>query len=304
MTEVALVTGAAGFVGRHVAKAAAANGFRVFALGHMAPAVDLSDWGVTLAVEGDVTMEALFNMPQAPDLVIHCAGGASVARSFDAPLDDFRRTVESTAVVLDYARLRAGQVRVVIPSSAAVYGQSETLPTRTDDPCNPTSPYGLHKAMSEALARSHAARFGVPVAIVRLFSIYGAGLRKQLLWDACTKLSQGPSSFFGTGQETRDWLHVRDASSLLLAAAERATTDCPIVNGGSGQSVAIADILKLVSTSSGFAKASFTGDVRPGDPVHYCADISGALDWGWAPKISLDTGIAEYVQWYCEAIAR
>lgn len=304
MPDVALVTGVAGFVGRHVAKAAAAKGFRVFGLGHMAPAEDLTQWGVNMTVEGDVTLEAIFNLPRAPDVIIHCAGGASVARSFDAPLDDFRRTVESTAVVLEYARHRAGQISVVIPSSAAVYGLSETFPTSTDDPCNPVSPYGLHKAISEALAQSYAGRFGVPVAIVRLFSIYGPGLRKQLLWDACTKLSQGPSSFFGTGQETRDWLHVSDASSLLLAAAERATTHCPIVNGGSGESVAIADILKLISAVSGFAEASFTGDVRPGDPVHYRADISGALDWGWAPKIRLDAGIAEYVRWYAEVLPK
>ena len=296
-----LVTGVAGFVGLRVAQQAIRDGHEVYGLGH--GATGLTENFAVLR-DASVTLPALEGLPSSPEIIIHCAGGASVARSVETPLAEFRRTVDSTAVVLEFARKCVGEVRVVLPSSAAVYGLAETFPMHPDDPCNPTSPYGLHKAMAEGIARSYAARFDVPIAIVRLFSIYGAGLRKQLLWDACGKLSQGPSSFFGTGQETRDWLHVHDASRLLLAAAMRASIDSPIVNGGSGQSVAIADILKLISDTSGFAEASFTGDVRPGDPVHYRADISGALDWGWAPTIPLERGIADYVAWYREGIAK
>lgn len=296
-----LVTGVAGFVGQHVATRAISDGHEVFGLGH--GAAELAGDFAALR-DSSVSLPSLHSLPVLPDIIIHCAGGASVARSFETPLEDFRRTVDSTALVLEFARQSAGRVRVVLPSSAAVYGLAETFPMHPDDPCNPTSPYGLHKAMAESLARSYASRFGVPIAIVRLFSIYGAGLRKQLLWDACTKLSQGPSSFFGTGQETRDWLHVKDASRLLLAAAMRASTDCPVVNGGSGQPVAIGDILRLISARSGFASASFTGDIRPGDPVHYHADISGTLAWGWEPAIPLERGIADYVAWFQETFAR
>ena len=296
-----LVTGVAGFVGLHVARQAISDGHEVFGLGHGAD--ELTGKFAALR-DSSVSLPALNSLPVSPEIIIHCAGGASVARSFEGPLEDFQRTVDSTALVLEFARQSAGKVRVVLPSSAAVYGLAETFPMHPDDPCNPTSPYGLHKAMAEDLARSYASRFDVPIAIVRLFSIYGSGLRKQLLWDACTKLRQGPSSFFGTGRETRDWLHVIDASKLLLAAAMRASTDCPIVNGGSGRSVAISDILELISATSGFASASFTGDVRPGDPVHYHADISGALAWGWGPTIPLERGIADYVAWFREAIAK
>ena len=158
-----------------------------------------------------------------PDVIVHCAGSGSVGFSMTHPYQDFQRTVATTLAVLEYARLYAPRARVAYPSSAGVYGEVQKLPIAETDPLSPASPYGVHKRFAEELCASYAQHFGIAVAVVRLFSVYGAGLRKQLLWDASQKIMRGENRFFGTGEEIRDWLHVEDAASLLIAAAGHAS---------------------------------------------------------------------------------
>lgn len=299
----ALVTGAAGFLGRHVARAAAARGYEVTGIGHGLPNPSLSDWGVSHWHEADVTLENLRALPETPDVIFHCAGGASVAYSVTHPMEDFRRTVDGTLSVLEYARTAgtaaATAIKVVLPSSAGVYGLAPTLPSKVGDLLNPVSPYGLHKKMAEELCVSYGRQFGLPAAIVRLFSVYGPELRKQLLWDACTRLTKGENTFSGTGGETRDWLHVEDAASLLLAAVDHAGPDVPIVNGAAGVAVEVRDVVQLLAESlPGAQPPRFSGERRIGDPEHYHADIAGALAWGWKPRQNWRDGISGYATWF------
>ena len=107
---------------------------------------------------------------------------------------------------------------------------------------NPVSPYGVHKKIAEDLCRSYGQHFKIASCVIRLFSVYGVRLRKQLLWDECLKLSKNEITFFGTGQETRDWLHIHDVVNLLFTAAEHASSHCPTVNGGTGVGVSSAGV--------------------------------------------------------------
>lgn len=302
--KVALVTGAYGFVGRHVARRLAADGYRVTGLGHGDwLREEPTAWGISEWHSADVDGETLVEHGGTPHLIVHCAGSGSVAYSLERPREDFRRTVDATLAVLDFVRLQVPQARVVLPSSAAVYGLAETLPITVDTPLRPLSPYGVHKKMAEDLARSYATHFGVRVAIVRLFSVYGPGLRKQLLWDACRKIAAGAATFGGDGLETRDWLHVEDAATLLAAAAGAASIDCPTVNGGVGEAIPVHTIVhRLVARLEG-ESASFTGAIRAGDPRHFLADVEGALALGWRPAQALAEGIDDYVRWYQEQTA-
>ncbi len=296
---IALVTGAAGFLGRYVARAAAEHGYQVIGLGHNAGREDMRTWGLSAWQEGDVTLEALQSIGGDVDVVFHCAGGASVALSMQNPIADFSRTVEASLAVLEFARTAPRPVRVVIPSSAAVYGAVEDMPIRISSPSNPASPYGVHKKMVEDLCQSYSKYYDVESSIVRLFSVYGQGLKKQLLWDASHKILAGDTVFAGTGLETRDWLHVEDAAQLLLAAAPRASRACPTVNGGSGESVAVRDIICCLAEQLGGTETpSFTGTTRSGDPLHYQADISQALAWDWKPIWHWRDGVKAYADWF------
>jgi len=172
------------------------------------------------------------------------------------------------------------------------------LPISETAPESPVSPYGVHKRVAEKCCESYGRHFGLAVAVVRLFSVYGAGLRKQLLWEAAQMIRLGRPEFFGTGEEMRDWLHVRDASALLLAAADNASSAVPIVNGGTGTGVTVRDILSELFGCLGYAGVpAFSGVARSGDPVGYVADIALARRWGWQPLTSRQSGLQEFADW-------
>jgi len=297
----ALVTGAHGFLGRHVARGLAEAGWRVTGIGHGDwPAATQRSFGLAAWRTADITAEALAGVGDV-DLIVHCAGGGSVAASLADPPADFARTVQTTAAVLDFARRQARPPRIVYPSSPAVHGASAGGVMREDKARDPISPYGLHKKMAEDLCRFHAAQYGIPVAIVRLFSVYGAGLRKQLLWDACNKIAAGDAMFAGTGDEVRDWLHIDDAVALLLVAAEKAAPACPTVDGGTGIGTANRAVLQaLCDLLDRGAAPSFSGASRAGDPPRYVADIAAARRWGWEPRRALADGLGLYVRWFKE----
>ena len=189
-----LITGAAGFIGRQVAAKYAEQGVRVVGMGR-GDWHDWRDYGLSEWLSAEVTLATLLEWGGTPDIILHCAGGASVGFSVDSPAVDFDLTVRTTSHILEYIRVQSPATRLVYPSSAAVYGKVKSLPISEDTPLNPMSPYGTHKLMAETLCQLYSQQFDLSIAIVRLFSIYGMGLRKQLLWDACRKFEQGNSVF-------------------------------------------------------------------------------------------------------------
>lgn len=304
MARNILVTGAAGFLGRHVARACALAGCTVRGIGHGSwPSSEWRNWGLSEWYESDVTFEALVSYGGEPDMVVHCAGSGSVGFSMLHPAQDFDRTVVTVRDVLEYVRLNSPQAGVVLPSSASVYGNAPDVPISVSAPLAPVSPYGQHKLMAEELCLSYARHFEVPVAIVRLFSVYGVGLQKQLLWDACKKLSLGPAVFSGTGREMRDWLHVEDAARFLYNAGQQASPSGLIVNGATGVGVSTRSIVEAIAR--GFDRldnVEFSGVGRSGDPAHLIADISKAQVLDWHPQKSLEAELERYVEWFKETV--
>ena len=299
MSRLALVTGAYGFVGRHVARALAAQDVRVIGIGHGAWGRDeWRRWGIGEWHVADVTTDVLLTYSGEPDVVFHCAGSGSVAFSMTHPWQDFHRTVTTTLSVLEFIRLHHPDARLVMPSSAGVYGVAETLPISIGAPLNPVSPYGLHKKMAEELCVSYGRHFGLRSALVRLFSVYGIGIRKQLLWDACSKMASGNAVFGGSGAETRDWIHVEDAAELLVLAAGAADAGCTVMNGAAGQAVTVRDVVDELAHSFGGVQVRFSGNARPGDPVNYQADISQAARLGWHAKRSWREEMKNYADWF------
>lgn len=300
--SMVVVTGANGFMGRHVSRLAAARGDRVVGIGHGDWTEEAwRSWGLAAWHELDVTIASLVAHIGVPDLVVHCAGSSSVGFSFENPAQDFYRTVGTTVDVLEYIRTSAPETALVYPSSAAVYGRAAGLPIAEDSPLAPISPYGFHKVMAEDVCRSYATTFGTRVAIVRLFSAYGRELRKQLLWDACRKALSEDHRFAGTGRETRDWVHATDVARLLLLAGDHADRTAPIVNGASGMQVPIASIVGTLFEALGATKApAFTGSARPGDPERIAGDPSRAMAWGWSPERRWEEGVRDYAAWFRE----
>lgn len=296
----AVVTGAYGFLGRHVAKVFSDNGFSVTGLGHGTwTRSEWRQWGLSEWHPCNITMESLNTYVQQPDVVVHCAGSGSVGYSLTNPLQDYERTVSTTVTLLEFLRLHSPKTSFVYPSSAAVYGIAEKLPIIESAPLNPISPYGVHKKIVEEICQSYANHFAVPVAIVRFFSLYGPPLRKQLLWDTCRKITNNDLTFYGTGKEIRDWIQVTDAARLLLALSSHASIHMPIVNGGSGIGTPVSEIInRIIKTMDKPGIPLFSQQPKSGDPPGYIADIRKASRYNWKPELPLETGIDEYVQWF------
>lgn len=296
-----LITGGAGFLGRACAQEYKQRGHRVTGIGHAtwtsdaATATGYASWHTA-----NVDSASLSELKGEFDVVVHCAANGSVPYSLAHPLEAFKRTVQTTAEVLEFCRKRPNPPLVVYPSSAAVYGTAPDRPLTESAPSNPVSPYGYHKRMAEDLLASYARHHGVHSAVIRFFSIYGPGLDKQLLWDAATKLCSGSEmvTFWGTGEETRDWIHVRDAARLVVKAG-RMTESFSVINGGSGKRVTVKETLCLLRDHlMSNSKITFNGLMRTGDPRFYHANMTQAEQMNWSPTVKLADGLKEYAEWF------
>lgn len=306
-----LITGAHGFIGQHLAQLLSSLGHEIYGLGHgIWPESEAAASGICRWFNGDIDAGNLRNIQRVmgiPDQVFHLAGGSSVGTAIAQPREDFYRTVSTTAELLDWIRLDAPQTRLVVISSAAIFGSGHARRLRTDDSIRPFSPYGYHKRLMEELCESYAATFGVSVVIARLFSVYGTRLKKQLLWDLCSRLCADTNAVLlgGTGQELRDWTHVSDVVHLLSSLPQFATSGKPcFFNVGTGTATPVSqvarDVLAAWEKLTGQARSvEFSGLSRPGDPFSLVADHTEhpALQSHW--KTPLATGLADYVAWFC-----
>jgi UDP-glucose 4-epimerase len=309
VTSIAWITGAQGFLGTNLAGHLASNGTRVAGIGHGHWAsTDAAAAGVAHWVNADIhtaSLDLLMADAGRPDVIYHLAGGSAVGPSFANPLEDFERTVHTTVRLLDWVRLNCPEVAIVAVSSAAVYGAGHEGAIAETASGRPYSPYGYHKSIMETLCRSYGQNFGLRAAIVRVFSAYGSGLRKQILWDLCTRLrgTQGELQLDGTGHERRDWIHASDVARLLQMVADRLpSTDVPVVNGATGEGHSVTEFVALVLDAWGGGRTvSFSGRSRPGDPVNLVADATRLHAVGFAPAIRLEQGIQAYVEWFRRA---
>lgn len=296
-----LITGGYGFLGRATAKKFKSLGYRVIGIG-------TGRWskneyrlhGFDEWLDAVVTLSSLLSLKRRFNVIAHCAGNGSVGYSLINPLQDFKKTVESTAEVLEYMRLRNSSALLIYPSSAGVYGAKEDSPIKETDSLNPISPYGYHKYIVEELCESYSKSYNLNVVLIRFFSIYGSGLTKQLLWDASSNLlsGRGNAVFWGTGKETRDWINIQDATDLILKVSgckDRFT----ILNGANGARITVRAVLEMLQEELGTSRSiKFNNIIRDGDPRFYHADISKAKRLGWSPTILLRDGIRQYAKWY------
>ena len=312
-----LITGARGFIGQHLSR-------RLF---QRWPSCDwhwpwrlvesdysltgLSDW-----FSGLLSPYLLLQIQEKyqPEYIFHLAGGSSVASAVADPLADFRRTVESTAHLLDWLRSYP-PIRLVAISSAAVYGAGFNGPIPESALSSPFSPYGFHKSMMESLCRSYIQTYGLDCRIVRLFSVYGQDLRKQLLWDICTRLAAGESPLLlgGSGNELRDWTSIDDVVESLVSIAfhpESQLFKTP-VNVGTGVGSSVRAVAKYVmdvwadcSSDLFRPQLSFTGQSRPGDPFSLVADTSLLQRMGCSCNSDFSSPMRQYVHWFLKNFLR
>ena len=308
MSTCVLLTGGEGFLGRHIAQRFAADGHRAVSVGFgdLTPA-EQAQFGIT-GIYRDAIDARLLSLAAkehgAPAVVVHAAGASTVGEVEADPDGAFARTVTSTEHVLEFVGGMKQPPSIIYISSAAVYGDQGPSPIPTDAPCAPISKYGAHKLRAEKLLLDAAQRHGLDVRILRVFSLYGPYLRKQLLWDALRRITDGeaPLRIDATGHELRDFLFVTDAAELIHRIAF-ATRSPRVINAGSGIPVSLATLLaKLVQAAELTTSVVFTGVERPGNPLSLVADKASLASISFEPKVTLDEGLRRFATWAVDAL--
>lgn len=298
-----LVIGVAGFIGRYVARYFSEQKWSVIGIDSSppenAPLANLEKY-YRLSLPDPELLEIL--QEKSPDVCIHCAGRASVGQSMTDPQADFHSGTVLTFEILNSLRLHSPDCRFIFLSSAAVYGNPASLPIQEHQSLAPISPYGFHKRQCEQLCLEFTKIYNMQTAIVRIFSAYGPGLRRQVLWDICQKaIALDRLQLQGTGTESRDFIHALDIAKALLVVAQSAPMEANIYNLASGREVAIADLADLILDAlECHSSPVFDNAVPTGTPLNWQADISKLQALGFHPSVPLEKGVKTFANW-CRA---
>ena len=296
-----LVIGSEGFIGSHLLNHFHTRGDEVMGI-DLKPSVYPRPYPTKQVLSVSYSLSGTIGS-FIPDVCIFSGGSANVQLSIQQPKSDFESNVQAVSSLMDALLKINPSCKVLHISSAAVYGNPADLPVKEDSPLQPLSPYGWHKQMAETLCSEYFICFGLPTCSVRLFSVYGEGQQKLLFWDLYRKIkSNEPPLLFGTGNESRDFLHISDLVSAFETIIKKGVFNGGVYNIGSGVETRIKEAADIFFELAGNNKqpAAFNKVVRLGDPLRWQADIGRLSELGFSPKLDLTTGLKQYITWLRE----
>jgi nucleoside-diphosphate-sugar epimerase len=302
-----LVTGGAGFIGSHIVHTLLEQGHQVRVLDNFSSGKreNLSGLGNGLEVlEGDLrdaarVKEAL----RAVEVVFHEAAFVSVPQSMEEPQECFDINVQATVGLFDAAR-QAGVRRVVVASSAAVYGDSEAMPLVEETPLHPLSPYAASKRVDEIYAALYTEAFNMDVVMLRYFNVYGPRQRPDSMYAAAVPifirrlLANQAVTIFGDGGQTRDLINVRDVVRANLVASEHPAAPGKVFNVCTGLETRIIDLVEVLYELFPEAPEPVFAEPRAGDIYRSIGDPGkAARELDFRSQVKLDQGLQETVAW-------
>ena len=304
---IALVTGAAGFVGSHLSAALLDDGAEVLGVDAFTDYYSRLRKEQNLAhlrgrpgfsfLEDDLSEAPLAPLLDGVDCVFHLAGQPGVRASWGPDFVQYvRHNIAATQRLLEASMLHPLR-KFVFASSSSIYGDAEAYPTPESLRPQPVSPYGVTKLAAEHLCEVYRTSFGVPVASLRLFTVYGPRQRPDMAFSRLVAAALAGEEFevYGDGEQTRDFTFVGDVVKAMRDAA--ASDWCGVANIGGGSRTSLNAVLDIVSDLCGelrvVRRPQATGDVR-----HTAADTSVArAAFGYRPRTSLPEGLAAMVAW-------
>lgn len=293
-----LVTGGTGFIGSHITDLLVEEGHEVVVIDNLSQS-DLSFLNPGARFyQGDITDPELFSIlaKEKPEIIIHQAAQVSVYHSVNDPLHDGKTNILGTLQLLQGA-VQCKVQKMIFASTCAVYGDAQTLPIPEDHPINPLSGYALSKWTGEEYIRLFHRLYGLRYTILRYANVYGPrqgrGGEGGVVSSFARQMKKGiPPVIFGDGQQTRDFVYVKDvarANVLALAKGDQET-----INISSGQAFSIGELYALMAKLARLNLPPRYAPSRTGDIRHSCLDRNKAKDvLGWAPYYSLERGLQE-----------
>ncbi len=315
LADTIYITGVAGFIGSHVAEALLLRGDRVFGLDNFDPFYDRALKEANLAVlsarpgfrflEGDIrdaVALARWGDGSPADALIHLAAKAGVRPSLKDPVGYADVNVAGTARVLAWARDRSIP-RVLFASSSSVYGGNTKIPFSEDDPVDwPVSPYAATKKAGELLCHAFCHLYGMDIAALRFFTVYGPRQRPEMAVRKFTRLlfDGRELEIFGDGSSRRDYTYIDDVVAGVLGALS-GPRGYRVFNLGESSTISVSGLVDLVEQAAGVrAKRRFLPP-QPGDVPATWADIGRArAEIGYDPRVPVAEGVERFVRWYRE----
>jgi UDP-glucose 4-epimerase len=298
------VTGGGGFIGSNLVKELLNEGHEVSVLDNFLSGYKSNLLSLPKAklIEGDIRdAQAVGKAVRGKEVVFHLAASVGNKRSIDDPILDAETNVMGTLHILEAAR-KEGVRKIVASSSAGIFGELKTLPIKEDHPIDPDSPYGCSKLCEEKECLAYAKLFKIEAICLRYFNVYGPNQRFDAYGNVIPifafKMLRGESlTIYGDGEQTRDFVNVRDVVQANIRAA-KTTGLSGAFNIGSGTRITINKLVDLLREASGINPTVSHGAPRPGDVRHSLADISAARSgFGFTPSCSLEAGLKEYMSW-------
>ena len=308
MSKRYLITGGAGFIGSHLSHALVARGDRVIILdsldsGNLSNIADLLNYeSVAFIKDTIVNGQGLLSLCSSVDGIFHLAALVSVQRSIDDPRFNHQVNIDGLFEVFEAARI-AKVPKIVLASSAALYGNAYDPPHKESFSPVPLSPYAVGKLLSESYAAVYTDLYGVRSVCLRFFNVYGpkqdpsspySGVISRFM-DALARNDY--LTIFGDGEQTRDFVYVQDVVQALLLAMEQNVSG--VFNVGTGCSVSINQLARVMMQVAGKEGMIRHLDARQGEVRHSCSDITKiSNEMGYRPGYSLHEGITETYKWW------
>jgi len=314
MSRKVLVTGAGGFIGSHLAERLVHSDYQVIGLDNFddfySPIVK---WNNISALnktdnfeleQGDIRDESLLTRifkTNHIDAVIHLAARAGVRPSIKQPLLYQDINIRGTINLLEASRT-FGIAKFIYASSSSVYGLNNKVPFKESDKVDsPTSPYASSKAAAELYCRSYNYLYGLPMSVLRFFTVYGPRQRPEMATHLFTRMIDLGEEIpvFGDGTSKRDYTYVSDIVSGILQALTAQNRGFEIFNLGNSHPIALDSLIHLLEEALGKRAKIKSMPMQSGDVPITFADISKAKKYlDYQPKVTIEEGISLFVQWY------
>lgn len=305
-----LVTGGAGFIGSHIVEELLNNNEQVVVIDNfsMGSVDNLPKSNQLTVVEGDIsvreTISDLFQKHQFKK-IFHLGAIASVAASVEDPLHTHQTNLEATLYLLEEARKQGGLERFVFASSAAVYGDEPTLPKKETSTIRPLTPYAIDKFASEQYVLAFSRLYNIPTAAVRFFNVFGNRQNPSspysgvvsILTDKFKQLvKKEATSFtlFGDGEQTRDFIYVKDVVQAVFLVSETPDAIGKVFNVGTGGSTSLNELIGLYEEITETRLPIEKKEERSGDIKESYSDISELKSLGFEPEFTMREGLLEY----------
>jgi UDP-glucose 4-epimerase len=304
-----LVTGGAGFIGSHLVRALLEQGDFVRVLDNFSSGKRENLAGLNVEIRSADIRDsaAVASAVTDIDIIFHEAAFVSVPQSMEDPLSCFEINQRGTEIVLEAAR-KAGVGRVVLASSAAVYGDLETIPLEEHFPLRPLSPYAVSKRVDELYAEMYTRSFGLDVVALRYFNVYGPRQRPDSMYAAAVpifarRLLDGkPVTIYGDGGQTRDLVYVGDIVRANLAASRHPAAPGQVFNVCTGDEIRVLDLVNTLMNLFPQASAPQFASPRSGDIYRSVGSPQKAAEvLGFKTQTSLAEGLKAVVDWMRES---